>query len=230
MSIFGNHDDEGSLPRANQMALIETLPYSLSKAGPENIDGVGNYVIEVLARGSSSHSALTLYLLDTHAYSPDERKYKGYDWIKQNQINWFRTTAEGLKRSHSEYTHMHMDVAFIHIPLPEYRNPELFFKGEWKEPPTAPIFNSNFRDALVQEGVVMVSCGQYVSPFLFSSLLHVVFILSNSLVTTSTSTALCPWTTRNTRSCGCAMAAVPASAATAATASSTARSGCSTLI
>ncbi|CAK7274582.1 Phosphatase dcr2 [Sporothrix epigloea] len=159
VSIFGNHDDEGSLPRSSQMSLIETLPYSLSKAGPENVDGVGNYVVEVLARGSSSHSALTLYLLDTHAYSPDERKYKGYDWIKQNQIDWFKTTAQGLKKSHSEYTHVHMNLAFIHIPLPEYRNPELYFKGEWKEPPTAPVFNTNFHDALIEEGVLMVSCG-----------------------------------------------------------------------
>ena len=160
VSIFGNHDDEGSLPRASQMSLIETLPYSLSKAGPASVDGVGNYVIEVLARGSSAHSALTIYLLDTHAYSPDERKYHGYDWLKQSQIDWFRNTAESLKRSHNEYTHIHMDVAFIHIPVPEYRNPELYFKGDWKEAPTAPYLNTGFHDALVQEGIVMVSCGQ----------------------------------------------------------------------
>jgi len=162
--IFGNHDDEGSLPRSSQMALIETLPYSLSKAGPEDIDGVGNYYIEVLARGGSSHSALTVYLLDTHSYSPDERKFKGYDWLKKNQIDWFKQTAQGLKRKHKEYTHIHMDVAFIHIPLPEYRDPDQYIKGEWREPPTAPVFNSGFRDALVEQGVLMVSAGQYVCP------------------------------------------------------------------
>ncbi len=144
------------------MQLIETLPYSLSKAGPEDVDGIGNYYIEVLARGGSSHSALTVYLLDSHSYSPDERKYKGYDWIKPSQISWFRRTADGLKKKHREYTHVHMDVAFIHIPLPEYRETEQYYKGNWKEPPTAPTFNSGFRDALVEEGVVMVSCGQYV--------------------------------------------------------------------
>ncbi|KAK3939577.1 Metallo-dependent phosphatase-like protein [Diplogelasinospora grovesii] len=160
VSIFGNHDDEGSMSRAAQMDLIETLPYSLSRAGPHDIDGVGNYYVEVLARGSSGHSALTVYLLDTHAYSPNERKFKGYDWIKPNQIEWFQNTAQGLKKKHKEYTHVHMDVAFIHIPLPEYRDGNLTFVGEWKEPPTAPVYNSGFRDALVEEGVVMVSCGQ----------------------------------------------------------------------
>ncbi|KAJ8127460.1 hypothetical protein O1611_g6177 [Lasiodiplodia mahajangana] len=159
VSIFGNHDDEGSLPRAGQMALIEQLPYSLSKAGPDDIDGVGNYVVEVLAQGSSKHSALTLYLLDTHSYSPDERHWSGYDWIKPNQIEWFRQTASSLKKKHKEYTHIHMDLAFIHIPLPEYAIPENRYVGEWREGVTAPLYNTHFRDALVEEGVVMVSCG-----------------------------------------------------------------------
>lgn len=163
VSIFGNHDDEGSLPRPGQMAMIEQLPYSLSVAGPDDIDGVGNYYIEVLAQGTSKHSALTVYLLDSHSYSPDERQWSGYDWIKKNQIDWFRQTSEGLKKKHKEYTHIHMDIAFIHIPLPEYRDVDSPYVGEWREGVTAPKYNSGFRDALVEQGVVMVSCGQYVS-------------------------------------------------------------------
>ena len=158
--IFGNHDDEGDLDRAESMAIMHALPYSLSEAGPADLEGVGNYVIEILGRGSSSHSALTVYLLDTHSYSPDERNYRGYDWLKQSQIDWFRSTAQGLKRKHKEYTHIHMNLAFIHIPLPEYRNPDGHQPvGNWSEPPTAPGFNSGFKDALVEEGVVLVSCG-----------------------------------------------------------------------
>ena len=163
-AIFGNHDDEGDLDRAGTMALMQDLPYSLSEAGPTEIDGVGNYLVEVLGRGSTSHSALTLYLLDSHSYSPDERQFRGYDWLKPNQINWFKKTSQTLKQKHKEYTHIHMDLAFIHIPLPEYRNPDghkIF--GNWSEPPTAPGFNSGFKDALVEEGVVLLSCGQYVS-------------------------------------------------------------------
>lgn len=159
VTIFGNHDDEGSMSRSAQMELVETLPYSLSQAGPPEIDGVGNYYIEILARGSSGHSAITVYLLDTHSYSPNERKFKGYDWIKKSQIDWFRNTAQSLKKKHKEYTHHHMDVAFIHIPIPEYVSPNLTLVGEWKEPSTAPAYNSGFYDALVDEGVVMVSCG-----------------------------------------------------------------------
>ncbi|KAL1849273.1 Phosphatase dcr2 [Paecilomyces lecythidis] len=159
VAIFGNHDDEGDLNRQQLMEILEELPYSMSIAGPEDIDGVGNYYIEVLGRGKTSNSALTLYLLDTHSYSPDERQFRGYDWLKPNQINWFRDTAQGLKRKHHQYTHMHMNMAFIHIPLPEYRNSNNYWKGNWLEPPTAPGFNSGFKDALVEENVLFVSCG-----------------------------------------------------------------------
>ncbi|KAI9818337.1 MAG: hypothetical protein M1826_001399 [Phylliscum demangeonii] len=160
-TVFGNHDDEGSLSRDAMMSLTASLPYSLSEAGPSGVDGVGNYYVEVLARGSSHHSALTLYMLDTHGYSPDEKLYRGYDWIKKSQIDWFQAEAQRLKHaaSHKEYTHLHMDLSFIHIPLPEYRKPDNARLGAWKEPPTAPAFNSGFRNALVDQAVLVVSCG-----------------------------------------------------------------------
>jgi predicted MPP superfamily phosphohydrolase len=162
-TIFGNHDDEAlakSLPRAGQMSLIQTLPYSLSEPGPDDIDGIGNYYVEVLAHGSSKHSAITLYLLDSHSYSPDERLFKGYDWLKKNQIDWFKSTAKALQKNHEGYSHVHLDLAFIHIPLPEYADKSNPKVGEWREAVTAPGFNSGFRDALVEQGVVMVGCGQ----------------------------------------------------------------------
>lgn len=160
-AIFGNHDDEGkrSMPRAAQMALIETLPFSLSQAGPEKAEGVGNYHVEVLAAGSQN-SALTLYMLDTHSLTPDEKRYKGYDWLKPGQIDWFRDTAQSLKKAHSKYSHIHMDMAFIHIPLPEYGDKgNIIAGGKWKEGVTAPGYNSHFYDALVETGVVAIGCG-----------------------------------------------------------------------
>lgn len=158
--IFGNHDDEGSLSRSASMAVMDGLPYSLSTAGPPDVDGVGNYYVEILGRGSNTHSALTVYLLDTHSYSPEEKKYHGYDWVKTNQIEWFKTTAQSLKKKHEGYSHIHMDMAFIHIPLPEYTNPDSqAYVGNWSEGTTAPAYNSGFADALIEENVLFVSCG-----------------------------------------------------------------------
>jgi hypothetical protein len=150
------------------MSLVESLPYSLSQPGPDSIEGIGNYHIDVLAPShNSKHSALTLYFLDTHSYSPDERHFRGYDWLKPKQIDWFTAEAKKLKDSpaHKHYAKIHLDMAFIHIPLPEYRNPPPDDKkatdlvGEWREGVTAPGFNTHFHDALIAAGVHVVSCG-----------------------------------------------------------------------
>ncbi|MCJ1478469.1 hypothetical protein MMC13_007149 [Lambiella insularis] len=161
--IFGNHDDEGSLDRAALMSLTQSLPLSLSEPGPATVDGVGNYVVEVLARGTSSHSAITLYLFDTHGYSPDETHFKGYDWLKKSQLDWLRETAGSLRNSaaHKDYAHIHLNMAFVHIPLPEYRNAGNLVPGSGKrlETPTAPGFNSGAKDAFVENSIFAVSCG-----------------------------------------------------------------------
>ncbi|GAM86123.1 hypothetical protein ANO11243_041340 [Dothideomycetidae sp. 11243] len=162
-AIFGNHDDEGPkmtrLTRESQMSLLSSLPYSLSRFGPDEVDGVGNYYVEVLAE-SSQHPALTLYFMDTHAYSPDEAKYRGYDWVKPNQISWFRETAQKLRKANAKYTRIHMNMAFIHIPLPEIAMKDnINAGGEFREPSTAPGFNSGFYAALKEENVLTVGCG-----------------------------------------------------------------------
>lgn len=163
-AIFGNHDDEGPkatrLSREAQMSLLSTMPFSLSQPGPEYVDGVGNYYVEVLAQAPSQNSAITLYFLDSHSYSPDEATYRGYDWIRPNQIKWFTETAQSLKTQHAKYTHIHLDMAFIHIPLPEFAmQGNLVAGGEWREPSTAPGFNSGFYKALKDQGIVAVGCG-----------------------------------------------------------------------
>jgi 3',5'-cyclic AMP phosphodiesterase CpdA len=96
--------------------------------------------------------------MDTHSYSPDEKKYKGYDWIKPEQISWFKDMAGALKGDNAKYSHIHLDMAFIHIPLPEYRFAGGMI-GERREQVTAPNYNSGFYDALLEMGVPVVSCG-----------------------------------------------------------------------
>ncbi|KAF8471809.1 Metallo-dependent phosphatase-like protein [Kalaharituber pfeilii] len=176
--ILGNHDDRGNLNRAQLMQIIERLPYSLSSAGPPlgplitdkfghqtPEGGVGNYLIEVLAHRSHSHqSAMTLYFFDTHAYSPKMMEHNGkrfrvYDWVKESQIKWFMEEHDKLEKQHEKYPYMHLDMAFIHIPLPEVRSQTNHYFGIYNEPATAPFENSGLATALVQHGVSIVSAG-----------------------------------------------------------------------
>jgi len=95
-AIFGNHDDENGLSRSDQMTLMQGMPYSLAMPGPKDIHGVGNYALKVFSADPSKTHLLTLYLLDSGGYSKGVFDWFGffhpteYDWIRQDQIDWFR--------------------------------------------------------------------------------------------------------------------------------------------
>jgi len=140
-AVFGNHDDEGSAKRGQLMAAIRRLPGCLADAGPAEISGVGNYVLPVTAHGAP---AVNLWFLDSHAYA--DSTGKTYDWIKQDQIDWFLENATDLP-----------SLVFFHIPLPEFDdvwNTGACI-GEKNEPVCCPRFNSGLFAAMKSAGNVM---------------------------------------------------------------------------
>ncbi|KAK4502221.1 hypothetical protein PRZ48_005646 [Zasmidium cellare] len=154
--VFGNHDDEGppSLPRAAQMALLQSLPFCVATAGPDDIDGVGNYCLQI-AEASSQSSPLALFFLDSHNRLPVDGEV--YDWIKQSQIDWFSATCRDLRK---QFEQGPLLMAFIHIPLLEYNERDLVLTGgQRREEVMSPQYNSHFYDALAAEGVAAISCG-----------------------------------------------------------------------
>ncbi|KAI9435260.1 Metallo-dependent phosphatase [Lactarius indigo] len=96
-AVFGNHDDEDardSGSRRDQIRLMQGLPYSLVEAGPEDIHGVGNYVLKVLSADASKTHLLTMYFLDSGSYAAGFFDWFGfwpteYDYLRQDQIDWF---------------------------------------------------------------------------------------------------------------------------------------------
>ncbi|KAI1767241.1 Metallo-dependent phosphatase-like protein [Hypoxylon sp. FL1150] len=166
-AVFGNHDDEGryALSREAQMSLLQNLPFNLSQPGPEEADGVGNYYLQVFAQAPSRVPLLTLFFLDSHGQIPSEVKDPDYDCIAQNQIDWFTSTSQELRKAREkngdgEHNPLHLSLAFMHISLCEYADSDLILKGGHRgEPTEGPSFNSHFYDALAREGIAAVGCG-----------------------------------------------------------------------
>ncbi|KIN03456.1 hypothetical protein OIDMADRAFT_102029 [Oidiodendron maius Zn] len=159
--VFGNHDDEGTyaLSRMAQMSLYQDMPFSLCQSGPELVDGVGNYYLQIFAPGSSQLPLSTLYFLDSHGQIPSKIRDPDYDPIKQSQIDWFTFTSQALRQDRHEKDN-HLSLAFIHIPIPEYADSDLIVRGgKRREPTEGPSFNSHFYDALTQEGIAVLGCG-----------------------------------------------------------------------
>jgi len=152
--VLGNHDIEFELSGEEIMEVISTLPWSVCLNGAEDLSGNGNYIIELCGPDSDKPKAL-LYFLDSHSRSKDENKYGYYDWIKADQVNWYRENS-------LRYTIKNNDaplpaLAFFHIPLPEYK--EIAEKtgttGTFGENVCSPEINSGMFLAMLECGDIM---------------------------------------------------------------------------
>ncbi|OAL45451.1 Metallo-dependent phosphatase [Pyrenochaeta sp. DS3sAY3a] len=162
-AVFGNHDSEGkkALSRIAQMSLLQDLPFSYCKSGPEQVEGIGNFYIEVLAPPPSELTLATLYFLDSHGQIPRMVCNPDYDPIKQSQIDWFRKISSAQRCVHDKDNgRLYLSLAFQHIPLPEFKGQDLIiYSGHRGEPTECPRVNSHFYDALVEGGVSALGCG-----------------------------------------------------------------------
>ncbi|KAF2425363.1 Metallo-dependent phosphatase [Tothia fuscella] len=164
-AVFGNHDSEGqhALSRAAQMSILQNLPFNLSEPGPEHVDGIGNFYLQVLAPTPLQCPLATLYFLDSHGQIPSSLHNPDYDPIKQSQIDWFVAASQAQRHVRKENAHgtrFHLTLAFLHIPLPEFGNHHLILRsGHRREPTEGPSVNTHFYDALANEGILALGCG-----------------------------------------------------------------------
>jgi UDP-2,3-diacylglucosamine pyrophosphatase LpxH len=149
--VFGNHDEEqGQMTESEMLNVYMTYPHNLSRFGPDNVDGTGNY--NLLVSGSKDkRPVFNIYMLDSGRYS------KGgvgvYDWIKTSQIEWYRNTCLSLKK---QYNKTIPALMFFHIPVPEFK--QIWESGKAKgtrnESVDAPLVNSGLFTSAIEMGDV----------------------------------------------------------------------------
>ena len=130
---FGNHDTEAYsyYSREDISAFYESedLKYCLFQAGPEEVDGYGNQVINI--KNSEGLITQSLYMFDSHSYINGDIlgiRWQ-YDNIHENQIEWYKETVAALNAQNQEILDKlgrdeKADIkssAFFHIPLDEQR-------------------------------------------------------------------------------------------------------------
>lgn len=146
------------------MSILQGLPFSLCKAGPEHVDGVGNFVLEVLAPAPSTDILSTLYFLDSHGQIPGFFRNPDYDPIKPSQIKWFLSTAQAyrtIQEKDPTVNLSHLSLVFLHIPLPEFKADHqlVIGSGHRGEPTECASVNSHFYDALATAKIHALGCG-----------------------------------------------------------------------
>jgi hypothetical protein len=182
---FGNHDEDHTartgVDREGQLAIYRSYPHNLNQPSPKGVTGTGNMHATVKAsRGETP--AFNVWALDSGKYAPPKLGEQAvgedfllgwtwmptWDWIKQDQVEWYVRSSERLER---EAGHKVPSLMFFHIPLQEFRqmyendaykraHPELGLvaqhavAGERNEDECPGPFNSGLFAALLARGDV----------------------------------------------------------------------------
>ncbi len=116
-ATLGNHDAErGGISRRDVFSSMLGLPGNLSRLGPSDIHGYGNFILPIMDPLGKERAAL-VYVLDSNAYFK-RAGLETYDWIHQDQIQWYRHCSETYRKENGG--HYLPSYAFCHIPLPEF--------------------------------------------------------------------------------------------------------------
>ena len=160
-TAFGNHDGEGIFTYSKkQLAdVYSSYEYCLLKPGVEDIDGYGNYTINVLNSDGSIKEVF--FFMDSGEYASDEEKAmyeitgeSGYDGVKTSQVEWYKAKHDSLTEEFGEFK----SVTVIHIPPFQSRvalNEELeviYEYGERNEGICEAGYDSGLFDALKEKG------------------------------------------------------------------------------
>lgn len=171
--VFGNHDMEMGFITSEQEKVYEGIEGCLSSAGPEDIHGVGNWVLQI----KSEHSDKTVYNVwgidsgrgmteflnycslptDTKVRLPDPLHVSSnYDAVKFDQIMWYWNESKRIEKENGEKI---PGLMALHMAFPEYcliyKNvQETYFKGTHREGIGSSPVNTGLFAALVQRGDV----------------------------------------------------------------------------
>ena len=177
--LFGNHDTEAySTHTRDQIGDVwsnEELQYSLFKKGPEDVDGVGNYIIKV--KGSDGTVKNALFCMDSNDYRKDD--FLGitgnYDNFHDNQIEWYKSKVneiDAYNKAINPAEPMFTSLAFFHIPLEEFgiaweeykangnTDDVIHISGEHREPTCSSPFADDFFETVLELGSTKaIFCG-----------------------------------------------------------------------
>lgn len=144
--VFGNHDYEGRADKRKLCEIYEKAENCLFECGPDSMDGMGNYIINLTRDGRDVYS---LFMLDDGQYRiVDGRISDG--GVNKEQIKWYKWAVDGIAAENGAIV---PSMAFTHVPLPEYKDLDGSFElGMRQEATCAAEVNDGFFDAFKANG------------------------------------------------------------------------------
>lgn len=133
--IFGNHDEEGKLIKKLKSAELtkqvlgeyltsDEIKHCLYTEGPEDINGVGNYIINVVNRDGTTNMPIVLFDSGSYLrniYDASDGEYHSnqhkYEWVHDDQLDWYEAAINDISRIEGRNVE---SIVFQHIPFQMY--------------------------------------------------------------------------------------------------------------
>ena len=124
---FGNHDED-SLSNGTKMTepkmldFVRGYDYNVNTTDDATFGSSNSQLLIAASRGNKP--AFGVWLLDSGRYAPeaidgqDFEGLKSYDWIRPEQVNWYREASKDTERRHGKV----QSLMFFHIPLWEHHH------------------------------------------------------------------------------------------------------------
>ncbi len=113
--VFGNHDEEHNVSKEELLKIYQSLGTCLTYDAVPELTGCGNCNIPILSSDGES-IAFNLWLIDSGMYN-DDPEVGGYDYVHEDQLEWYKETAAALAERNGGKVVPAMD--FQHIVIPE---------------------------------------------------------------------------------------------------------------
>ncbi|MBP5314220.1 MAG: metallophosphoesterase [Eggerthellaceae bacterium] len=160
---WGNHDEQCYFPIDWVTDYLNNYgSYCMFKdLGDDDVFGNSNHVINLMVGNTVKEQII---MMDSNRYNYGE--YRGYDYIKQNQIDWYERLVTETTRNNGGSP---VDsLCFFHIPFPEYADAwkeaqegkayAVLEYGEQNEGVSCPKINSGFFDKVLELGSTKAIC------------------------------------------------------------------------
>ncbi len=117
--VFGNHDGEEGFHTEFQMLMYMEYPNCRSNLNDADVRGCGNCCLTVKS-SKSGEPALAIWLIDSGDYMYNEKGEQRYDYVHQDQIEWYEKRAAQLKAENGG--ECVPAILFQHMPVQEELN------------------------------------------------------------------------------------------------------------
>lgn len=124
--VFGNHDYEGRADKAKLSEIYENAEYSLFECGPDNMNGMGNYAVNLTR---NDEIVYTLFMFDDGQYRITDGEISD-GGINQNQIKWYGWTVNGIAEKRGKPV---PSMAFMHVRAGVYKSAgRIYRRPTWR--------------------------------------------------------------------------------------------------